>query len=256
MEINKYEVFISYRRCGGDKYAELIKLALINKGIDESRIFLDTHAMQNTEDFEQYLVDAVKRSNNVVVIISKNCFAERRLNDRMVKEVEIAISERINIIPIFFDDVVNFENQNLPDSIKSLETTNAISYNHEYTDAFYNKLLSFLVPNTTATTTHLFQTNVNSFRNKKMIYGIIASVIVCLVGFFIFTKSCTGTKTDKQVQIYNSVEEDKYGDAYITKTGHKYHPLNCGHVRNKDNAKRVSCETAERYGYQPCNKWK
>lgn len=254
MKVCKYDVFISYRRCGGDKYAELIKLALINKGIDESRIFLDTHAMQNTEDFEQYLVDAVKRSSNVVVIISKNCFAERRQNDRMVKEIEIAISEKINIIPVFFDDVVNFVNQNLPNSIKSLETANAISYNHEYTDAFYNKLLSFLVSDTT--TTHLFQKKVNSLQNKKMIYGIIASVIVCILGFIIFAKSCTKTKIDKQVQIYNSVEVEDYGDVYITKTGHKYHPLNCGHVRNKANAKRVSIETAKQNGYLPCNKWK
>lgn len=254
MEICKYDVFISYRRCGGDKYAELIKLALINKGIDESRIFLDTHAMQNTEDFEQYLVDAVKRSNNVVVIISKNCFAERRQNDRMVKEIEIAIAEKINIIPIFFDDVINFENQNLPDSIKSLETANAISYNHEYTDAFYNKLLSFLVP--CPTTTYFLQNNVSKFRSKKMFYGIIASVIVFIVGFFIFTKGCSRTKIDKQVQIYNSVEADEYGDVYITKTGHKFHPLNCGHVRNKENAKRVSIETARQKGYLPCNKWK
>lgn len=140
----KYDVFISYRRKGGDKSAELLKLALCGKLIQEDRIFMDTHAMYNTENFQQHIEEAIRQSSNFIIVLSKGCFDQKRENDIMLLEIETAIAEKKNVIPVFFDGCNSFSDYKLPESIKVIERMNAVRYDHEYTEAFYQKLISFL----------------------------------------------------------------------------------------------------------------
>lgn len=45
-----------------------------------------------------------------------------------------------------------------------------------------------------------------------------------------------------------------YGEYYITSTGNKYHAKNCGYIKGKKNAKRLTIDQYESGEYEPCKK--
>lgn len=56
--------------------------------------------------------------------------------------------------------------------------------------------------------------------------------------------------------IGRSIVEKKtyYGEYYITSTGNRYHVKNCGYVKGKDSAERLTIEQYESGEYEPCAK--
>ena len=140
----KYDIFISYRRKGGSEKAELLKNILEKRGYKANRIFMDTHSLLGG-DFKQRIKDAISQSVNVVVLITEGCFDSIKEEDYWIYELAEAMSYKKNIIPVFFDGIKNIEQMNLPLTLKELPYQNAVSYNHEYSDAFYSKLCSFLI---------------------------------------------------------------------------------------------------------------
>lgn len=139
----KYDIFISYRRKGGSERAELLKVILEKRGYKSNRVFMDTHSLLGG-DFKQRIKDAISQSVNVVVLITEGCFDNIKDEDYWILELSEALSLKKNIIPVFFDGINSIESQNLPLILKDLPYQNAVSYNHEYADAFYSKLCSFL----------------------------------------------------------------------------------------------------------------
>ena len=139
-----YDIFISYRRKGGAERAELLKAIFMQHGYQESKIFMDTHSLRGG-DFKIKLTDAIKESHNVVVLITRGCFDDIKENDYWVYEIAKALEYKKNIIPVLFDGINSIQGENLPKALIDLPSHNAVGYNHEYTDAFYKKLLSFLI---------------------------------------------------------------------------------------------------------------
>ena len=137
----KYDVFISYRRKGGSEKAELLKTVFMQRGYRSSRIFMDTHSLPSG-DYYKKLAEAINKSDNVVVLITKGCFENLSENDCWFFEIKTALDHKKNIIPVFFDGL---KATDFPDSLQALSVYNGLSYNHEYADAFYEKLLSFLI---------------------------------------------------------------------------------------------------------------
>lgn len=140
----KYEVFLSYRRKDSSERAELVKAILLKHGYEADSVFMDTHSLRGG-DYQSKITDAIENSNNVVVLISRESFSIEKENDVWIYEIAKAIELKKNIIPVLFDGIQSFEELSLPSAISNLPINNAISYNHEYADAFYDKLLSFLV---------------------------------------------------------------------------------------------------------------
>lgn len=140
----KYDIFISYRRKGGSERAELLKAILEKRGYKSERVFMDTHSLLGG-DFKQRIKEAISQSVNVIVLITEGCFDNIKEEDYWIFELSEAMSFRKNIIPVFFDGIKNIEGFNLPSALKELPYQNAVSYNHEYSDAFYSKLCSFIV---------------------------------------------------------------------------------------------------------------
>ena len=134
----KYDVFISYRRDGGSERAELIKLMLEKNGFNESRIFMDTHSIYSC-NFKQRLKEAVFQSKNFILIITKGCFdsIKDKNNDYWLFEIEEAVTLGKKIVPIFFDGINSIDPNLLPD-------INGVFYHHQYSDAVYLKLMTFL----------------------------------------------------------------------------------------------------------------
>ena len=140
----KYDVFISYRRQGGSERAELLKAVFEKNGYVSERIFMDTHTLKGG-DFKMRLKAAIEDSSNFVVLITRGCFDNVKESDFFVFEIAEAIRLKKNIVPVFFDGADSFNKDLVPESIKDLSCQNAVSYSHEYADASYQKLCSFLI---------------------------------------------------------------------------------------------------------------
>lgn len=143
MEPYQYDVFISYRRKGGSEKAQLVKSEIKQRGIEEERIFLDTHSLYDG-DFEQKIKVAIEQSKSVVVIISNGCFDELKNTDYWYMEIKEAIAQSKQVVPVFFDGISSFASINVPEELEALSRMNAVTYHHEYADAAFDKLLSFV----------------------------------------------------------------------------------------------------------------
>lgn len=171
----RYDIFISYRRKGGSERAELLKAILEKRGYKGSRVFMDTHSLLGG-DFKKRIKEAISQSVNVIVLITEGCFDSIKEEDYWIYELAEAMSLKKNIIPVFFDEIKNIEGLNLPSTLKELPYQNAVSYNHEYSDAFYSKLCSFLIKD-------------EETKNRIFVrYAIIGSIAigVILASFFLY----------------------------------------------------------------------
>ena len=143
MEQTFFDVFISYRRKGGSEKAQLVKSELKQRGVEEERIFLDTHSLHDG-DFEQKIKVAIEQSQSVVVIISGGCFDEVKETDYWYMEIREAMLQRKKIVPILFDGITSLAALDVPKEFLDLTKMNAVSYQHEYADAAFDKLLLFI----------------------------------------------------------------------------------------------------------------
>lgn len=251
MNSYKYDAFISYRRQGGDKYASLLKFALADLGISRERIFLDVHNLRNAEDFEENIKAAVRQSANVIVVVSKGCFDERRVHDLMADEISTALAEGINIVPVFFDDISSFQGMYLPDRIKAISHANGIRYVHEYSEAVYKRILSYLVNVDIRQGTasfvdmngmkHNFLSGNNRLKSiftaiscHKRVVWVFAIVFSVMLLWTLLPRSCSSR-----------------GQVFVTPQGSAYHRESCSRI-NVNNAREMSIEEAKELGKRPC----
>lgn len=172
----KYDIFISYRRQGGSERAELLKAILEKRGYDPNRVFMDTHTLRGG-DFKMRIKEAIEQSVNIIVLITKGCFDNIKEEDYWIYELSEASALNKHIIPVFFDGINNIDKYNLPKTLQELPYQNAVSYNHEYSDASYSKLISFLKPD---------DENVKHNKIRKYTKIILVVVLSLLLGCLIF----------------------------------------------------------------------
>ncbi len=141
----KYDAFISYRRQGGAERAELVKKVLEERGFKQNRVFMDTHSLLGG-DFKKRIKEAIEQSVNVIVLITEGCFDNIKEEDYWIFELSEATASNKQIIPVFFDGIRSLEKSNLPIVLKELPLQNAVRYEHDYSDAAYEKLISFMAP--------------------------------------------------------------------------------------------------------------
>lgn len=128
----KLDVFISYRRAGGSELASLLNMRLRLKNY---KVFFDVESLRSGQ-FGKNLIESVKRSRNVLLILSPNaldrCTDDLENNDWVRKEIATAIESECNIIPIAKDfDLSIFQREGLPDEIRLLQTLNQITWHHD-----------------------------------------------------------------------------------------------------------------------------
>ena len=138
--MKKYDIFISYRRNGGEYTAKILRDNLKAMGY---RVFFDVEALRNGP-FNTKLYDAIDASKDFILVLSPDAL-DRCVNedDWVRREIEYAILHKKNIIPVMlrgftFPDV-------LPDTIEDLRMCNGIEANSEFFEAFLQKLQKFLV---------------------------------------------------------------------------------------------------------------
>lgn len=154
MRENKYDIFISYRRVGGESTARIICDRLTDLGYS---VFFDVESLRSG-DFNTKLYSVIEECNDFLVILSpgslERCNDE---NDWVRLEIAHAIKHNKNVIPVMlrgfsFPEV-------LPAEIEAIKYKNGIEANSEFFDAFITKLKNFLTSKTSFTN-RIFQNTV------------------------------------------------------------------------------------------------
>jgi len=137
-----YDIFLSYRREGGETMAILLRERLSSKGYN---VFLDIENL-NSGSFNTKLLDVIDGCKDVIVICSKDALNRCVNDDDWVRlEIAHALKKGKNVVPIMLK---GFEfPEVLPDEIEALRMQNGINANsHEYFDAAIDRLADkFLV---------------------------------------------------------------------------------------------------------------
>ena len=113
----KYDIFISYRREGGDKYARTIQLELEKK----YSVFLDFDELKDGV-FDQRIMNAIQEAPIFLLVLSRGaldrCVNE---NDWVRKEILYASECNSHIVPVVIvDDAFEGIPENLPQELKGL----------------------------------------------------------------------------------------------------------------------------------------
>lgn len=132
-----YQVFISYRRDGGEMLAMHLAHRLREKGIT---VFFDVETMRSGK-FNEQIFNVIDDCGAFLLILTKNCLDRCGSPSDWVRlEIEHALKMKKNIIPIFgrdfeFPDV-------LPGSIDEIRYCNGIHANTEFFDAVVERIIS------------------------------------------------------------------------------------------------------------------
>ena len=225
-----YDVFISYRRQGGAEKAELTKGELVKRGFRESRMFMDTRSISSGNYIESIL-DAMDKSGNVVVIITKGCFDNLPAESTWVKEIEHALNQGKNIVPVYFDGISEVKSTDLPACILRFSLENAVMYVHQYADASFDRLASRLSKERTSMP-----------KWSKWVLGAVAASGLA-VGGYMAVDNATGLKP---------------GEVYVvdSDTAKSYHnSKDCISLKNaKHRIKKVTEKEAIQQGKKPCRR--
>jgi len=140
----KFDVFISYRRDGGEVIGRLLFELLKN----EYNVFFD-HESLSSGRFDTKLLDIISQANDVVVVLSPGCF-DRCVNegDWFMQEISCALEHRKNVILLMTEDFVIPTKEELtkyPEAIRTLVMYNGYVMNVAYIDSVIAKLKNDLV---------------------------------------------------------------------------------------------------------------
>ena len=121
---SKFDIFISYRREGGLELADSIYQRLINAGYSA---FLDLEQL-NSGKFNTKLIEVIEQCSDFILVLPPNALDRCGDEDDWVRqEVECAIRNRKNIIPIMLRGFEWPPVENLPKSLRELPNYNGIS---------------------------------------------------------------------------------------------------------------------------------
>lgn len=137
--MQKYDIFISYRRDGGEMLAHILYEQLEKRGY---AAFQDVETLRSG-DFNTALYDVIENCNDFILILSPNSLDRCANADDWVKnEIVCALENKKNIIPVMMR---GFEwPETLPEEIQALRFKNGIVASTDYFDQFLSKLASFL----------------------------------------------------------------------------------------------------------------
>lgn len=135
----KYDIFISYRRDGGDTLAQLIYDRLTARGY---KVFLDIESLRSGK-FNEKLLNVIEECKDLIVILPPGAL-ERCSNegDWLYLELSYAMKNRKNIIPVMMK---GFEwPETFPEGMEGLQNYNGIRDSKDYFDAVIDKIVSLL----------------------------------------------------------------------------------------------------------------
>ncbi len=135
----KYDIFISYRRDGGEVTARILRDSLTERGYN---VFFDVESLRSGA-FNTEIYSVIDECQDFILVLSPNALDRCKNSDDWVRrEVEYALQKKKNVIPILLR---GFEfPADLPVTMKDLPYRSGLAANLEYYEAFLEKLETFL----------------------------------------------------------------------------------------------------------------
>ena len=134
---NKYQIFISYRRDGGEYLARLLEYKLTERGF---KVFFDVESLRSGP-FDKALFERIAECTDVLVVLPPNGLDRCKAPEDWVR-LEIARALKLNkkIIPI---TMKNFKfPDTLPEDINQLRYMQGIEANNDFFEFAIEKLVS------------------------------------------------------------------------------------------------------------------
>lgn len=171
-----YDVFISYRRDGGQDTAKMIRDALTEKGY---KVFFDIESLRSG-DFNTELYSVIESCKDFILVCSDGGLDRCQNEGDWVRlEIECALRNDKNIVPVILR---NFSfPDSLPACIDPIRYKSGIESNTAFFDAFIDKLKQFL-----QSKPPFGRRITQSVIFKKTLPFLIALLIVVLAGLGIF----------------------------------------------------------------------
>lgn len=137
-ENDTYDIFISYRRDGGDALAVLLEERLSRLGYS---VFLDVESLRSG-DFNESLLDSIENCTDFLLVLPENGL-DRCINnpkDWVRREIAHALKLEKNVIPVMMRNF-NFP-ENLPEDIKRVEKMNGVAASMDDFTSVINRLVT------------------------------------------------------------------------------------------------------------------
>lgn len=137
--MENYQIFISYRRDGGEALAGRIADRL---GLLGYSVFYDVESMRSGT-FNTQIYDAIEKCEDVILVLPPNGL-DRCVNDDdwVRKEIVYSLNSKKNIIPVMMRGF-DFP-ESLPEDISKIRFLEGVVASGDYFDAFVNRLVSLL----------------------------------------------------------------------------------------------------------------
>lgn len=145
-------IFVSYRREDSEHAAGRLRLSLLSQFGDEA-IFMDTSSIQAGEEWPSRIKSALDSAKAVIAVIGRDWvrvsdeWGQRRIdeeNDWVRKEIEQALAQNKEVIPVLVSEGRMPPADKLPRSISALPEKQAMSIRSSYWDHDIKLLLSRL----------------------------------------------------------------------------------------------------------------
>lgn len=170
--MEKYDIFLSYRRKSGREIARPIKMELEKHGY---KVFLDLDELKDGS-FNQKIKDAIASAPIFMVILSSHALDECINKDDWVRqEIECAISLKRHIIPINPDLSFKGFPENLPQHIK--EELGC----HQYSDILFGQLFTESVRKMVIERVIPYVQPPKNIKHQRVLWWAIASISILIV---------------------------------------------------------------------------
>lgn len=174
----KYDIFISYRRDGGESTAKILRDKLTELGYT---VFFDVESLRSG-DFNKRLYSVIEECEDVLVVLSPGALDRCVSEDDWVRlEIEHALKTGKNVVPVMLRGFI-FP-KTLPESIEPLRYKNGLESNYQFFDAFIEKLQEFLTARP-RTIRRLGGKRNSVFGAAILLAGIL--IAACIAALFLF----------------------------------------------------------------------
>lgn len=134
----EYDVFLSYHWGNNTHTAKLLTDRLKEKGL---RVFWDRDEMREG-NFDEQILMHIRNTPNFVPVLTVDAIQNfRKADSWMRREIECALSEHKNIVPVFMPGIPW---DTFPDSIRELKRKQGVPICDEYIDAMIERLYGYL----------------------------------------------------------------------------------------------------------------
>ena len=197
----KYDVFISYRRDGGDTLSQLIYDRLTHRGY---RVFLDIESL-NAGKFNEKLLEVIEGCKDMIIVLPPNgldrCHNE---GDWLYRELEHGIKNGKNIVPVLMK---GFEwPEDIPEAIADIKNYNGIVDNKDYFDAVIDKLTTLLISKPmmggrlvkkVGERSQLIKERVK--KRRRILVGIFVLILLCIGSVFLMKNKEKQKREDEKL---------------------------------------------------------